>query len=163
MVSLPLMKQVVNAFGIPFVFYPADAAPATQLSRITDCWNAARARMRVEGLKELILVLNTNANSQHAALPGFAMLIQRASLREPSRGGGRAPARGTARGTAKGTMRAAVRVFMRSTLRAAVSVFAGGTMRATVKVFARTSVGANNCLSGRGVFTPGRFCLEAYR
>lgn len=86
-----LMKQVVNAFGIPFVFYPADAAPATQLSRITDCWNAARARMRVEGLKELILVLNTNANSQHAALPGFAMLIQRASLREPSRGGGGPP------------------------------------------------------------------------
>ena len=53
-----LMKQVVNALDIPFVFYPADAVPATQLSWITDCWNAARAKMRVEGLKELILVID---------------------------------------------------------------------------------------------------------
>ena len=53
-----LMKQVVNAVGIPFVFYPADAVPATQLSWISDCWNAARAKMRVEGLKELILVID---------------------------------------------------------------------------------------------------------
>ena len=53
-----LMKQVVNALDIPFVFYPADAVPATQLSWISDCWNAARAKMRVEGLKELILVID---------------------------------------------------------------------------------------------------------
>ena len=53
-----LMKQVVNAVGIPFVFYPADAVPATQLSWISDCWNAARAKMRVEGLEELILVID---------------------------------------------------------------------------------------------------------
>ena len=53
-----LMKQVVNALDIPFVFYPADAVPATQLGWISDCWNAARAKMRVEGLKELILVID---------------------------------------------------------------------------------------------------------
>lgn len=53
-----LMKQVVNALDIPFVFYPADAVPATQLSWISDCWNAARAKMRVESLKELILVID---------------------------------------------------------------------------------------------------------
>ena len=53
-----LMKQVVNALDIPFVFYPADAVPFTQLSWISDCWNAARAKMRVEGLKELILVID---------------------------------------------------------------------------------------------------------
>ena len=53
-----LMKQVVNALDIPFVFYPADAVPATQLSWISDCWNAARAKMRVEGMKELILVID---------------------------------------------------------------------------------------------------------
>lgn len=53
-----LMKQVVNALDIPSVFYPADAVPATQLSWISDCWNAARAKMRVEGLGELILVID---------------------------------------------------------------------------------------------------------
>jgi len=53
-----LMKQVVRSLDIPFVFYPADAVPATQLSWISDCWNAARAKMRVEGLKELILVID---------------------------------------------------------------------------------------------------------
>lgn len=53
-----LMKQVVRSLDIPFVFYPADAVPATQLSWISDCWNAARAKMRVEGLKKLILVID---------------------------------------------------------------------------------------------------------
>ena len=53
-----LMKQVVGDAGIPYVFYPADAVPATQLSWISDCWNAARAKMRVEGLKEIILVID---------------------------------------------------------------------------------------------------------
>ena len=53
-----LMKQVVKSLDIPFVFYPADAVPATQLGWISDCWNAARAKMRVEGLKELILVID---------------------------------------------------------------------------------------------------------
>ena len=53
-----LMKQVVNAAGIPFVFYPADAVPATQPGWISGCWNAARAKMRVDGLRELILVID---------------------------------------------------------------------------------------------------------
>ena len=53
-----LMKQVVNALGIPFVFYPADAVPATQLNWVSDCWEAARAKMRAQGLKELILVID---------------------------------------------------------------------------------------------------------
>ena len=53
-----LMKQVVKSLDIPFVFYPADAVPAAQLSWISDCWSAARAKMRVEDLKELILVID---------------------------------------------------------------------------------------------------------
>ncbi len=52
------MKQVVNALDIPFVFFTADAVPATQSGWISDCWNATRAKMRVEGLKELILVID---------------------------------------------------------------------------------------------------------
>ena len=53
-----LMKQVVGATNIPYVFYPADAVPATQQSWISNCWEAARAKMRTEGLKELILVID---------------------------------------------------------------------------------------------------------
>lgn len=53
-----LMKQVVGALDIPFAFYAADAVPATQLGWISDCWSAARAKMRVEGLKELILIID---------------------------------------------------------------------------------------------------------
>ena len=53
-----LIKQVVGALDIPFVFYPADAVPTSQISWISDCWNSARAKMRVEGLKELILVID---------------------------------------------------------------------------------------------------------
>lgn len=53
-----MMKQVVGATSIPYVFYPADAVPATQQSWISDCWDAARAKMRTDGLKELILVID---------------------------------------------------------------------------------------------------------
>ena len=53
-----MMKQVVAAVGISYVFFPADAVPATQLSWISDCWNATRAKMRIEGLKEVILVID---------------------------------------------------------------------------------------------------------
>ncbi len=53
-----LMKQVVNSVKIPFVFHIADAVPATQLNWISDCWNAARAKMRIENLSELILVID---------------------------------------------------------------------------------------------------------
>lgn len=53
-----LVKQVVNDLGIPFVFYTADAVPATQLSWISDCWSAARSKMRIEGLGTLVLVID---------------------------------------------------------------------------------------------------------
>ncbi|MGM9786743.1 MAG: ATP-binding protein [Candidatus Cryptobacteroides sp.] len=53
-----LVKQVVHALDIPCIFYTADAVPATQLNWIGDCWNAARAKMRIEGLRELILVID---------------------------------------------------------------------------------------------------------
>ena len=53
-----LTKQVLGTTSIPYVFYPADAVPATQQNWISDCWEAARAKMRTEGLKELILVID---------------------------------------------------------------------------------------------------------
>lgn len=53
-----LMKQVVQSQEIPYVFYTADAVPITNFSWISDCWNAARVKMRVENLTDLILVID---------------------------------------------------------------------------------------------------------
>ena len=53
-----LMKQVVQSQDIPYLLYTADAVPATNLSWISDCWNAARAKMKVEHLPELILIID---------------------------------------------------------------------------------------------------------
>ena len=53
-----LMKQVVQSQDIPYLLYTADAVPATNLSWISDCWNAARAKMKVEHLSELILIID---------------------------------------------------------------------------------------------------------
>ena len=53
-----LMKQVVQSQEIPYVFYTADAVPVTNFSWISDCWNAARVKMKVENLTDLILVID---------------------------------------------------------------------------------------------------------
>lgn len=53
-----LMKQVVKSMDIPYLFYAADAVPVTSFGWISDCWNAARAKMKVEKLSEAILVID---------------------------------------------------------------------------------------------------------
>jgi predicted AAA+ superfamily ATPase len=53
-----LIKQVVADLGMPYQLYTADSVPATQTTWISDCWNTARARMRIDGLSELILVID---------------------------------------------------------------------------------------------------------
>ena len=53
-----LMKQVVQSQEIPYVFYTADAVPVTNFSWISDCWNAARVKMKVENLTDMILVID---------------------------------------------------------------------------------------------------------
>ncbi|MBR6054064.1 MAG: ATP-binding protein [Bacteroidales bacterium] len=53
-----LMKQVVKSLDIPYLFYTADAVPATNFGWISDCWNAARAKMKVEKLPEVILIID---------------------------------------------------------------------------------------------------------
>jgi len=53
-----LMKQVVQSQDIHYVFYTADAVPVTNFSWISDCWNAARVKMKVENLTDMILVID---------------------------------------------------------------------------------------------------------
>ncbi|MBR6346682.1 MAG: ATP-binding protein [Bacteroidales bacterium] len=53
-----LMKQVVKNQDIPYLFYTADAVPVTNFEWISDCWNAARTKMKVENLPEIILIID---------------------------------------------------------------------------------------------------------
>ena len=53
-----LMKQVVQSQDIPFLFFTADAVPVTNYGWISDCWNAARAKMKVENIQDMILVID---------------------------------------------------------------------------------------------------------
>ena len=53
-----LMKQVVKNQDIPYLFYTADAVPVTNFEWIRDCWNAARTKMKVENLPEIILIID---------------------------------------------------------------------------------------------------------
>lgn len=53
-----LMKQVVKNQDIPYMFYTADAVPITNFGWISDCWNAARVKMKVENLPEIILIID---------------------------------------------------------------------------------------------------------
>ena len=53
-----VVKQVLKDLDIPFQIYSADNVPATQVSWISDCWNTARAQMRVEKYVEFVLVID---------------------------------------------------------------------------------------------------------
>jgi len=53
-----LMKQVVKNQDVPYLFYTVDAVPVTNFGWISDCWNAARAKMKVEKLPEIILIID---------------------------------------------------------------------------------------------------------
>lgn len=55
-----VVKQALKTIEgeIPFLSFTADNVPATQNSWISDCWATARAQMKVEGINELILVID---------------------------------------------------------------------------------------------------------
>jgi predicted AAA+ superfamily ATPase len=55
-----VIKQALQALDnkIPYLVFSADNIPATQNSWITDCWVAARTRMKFGGSKEFILVID---------------------------------------------------------------------------------------------------------
>jgi len=53
-----LVKQVLGELDIPFVRFAADNVPATNTGWISDCWSSARAKVKVEGLQDMILVID---------------------------------------------------------------------------------------------------------
>jgi predicted AAA+ superfamily ATPase len=55
-----VVKQALQALKneIPYLMYSADNIPATQNTWISDCWEAARIRMKIDGNKEFILVVD---------------------------------------------------------------------------------------------------------
>ena len=53
-----LVKQVLSEIDIPFVRFSADNVPATNTDWISQCWDVARANLKVKGLPEIILVID---------------------------------------------------------------------------------------------------------
>lgn len=53
-----MVKQVLADTDIPYIRFTADNVPATNTSWISQCWDSARAKMKVESLGELILVID---------------------------------------------------------------------------------------------------------
>ena len=55
-----VVKQALQALKdeIPYLMFSADNIPATQNSWINDCWTTARTQMKIEGYRELILVID---------------------------------------------------------------------------------------------------------
>lgn len=53
-----LVKQVLKATDIPYLHYTADNVPLKRSNWIGECWTAARAKLRTENLKEIILVID---------------------------------------------------------------------------------------------------------
>ncbi|MCI2082681.1 MAG: ATP-binding protein [Bacteroidales bacterium] len=54
-----VVRQVLKDLqSVPYLFFSADDVPATQKSWIYDCWDAARAQMRIEGSKEAVLIID---------------------------------------------------------------------------------------------------------
>lgn len=51
-----MVKQVLSQIGIPFIRFTADNVPATNTSWISECWDSARAQMKIEGSSDFILV-----------------------------------------------------------------------------------------------------------
>lgn len=53
-----MVKQVLEATHIPYVRFAADNVPATNTAWISNCWDSARVKMKIEHLPELILVID---------------------------------------------------------------------------------------------------------
>ena len=53
-----MVKQVLSQIDIPFIRFTADNVPATNTSWISECWDSARAQMKIEGNMDFILVID---------------------------------------------------------------------------------------------------------
>ena len=64
-----VVKQAIKAVEgkIPYLIFSADNIPATQNSWISDCWETARAQMKLEGNNELILVIDEIQKLKHSS------------------------------------------------------------------------------------------------
>lgn len=53
-----MVKQVLETTDVPFVRFTADNVPASNTAWVSQCWDTARAKMKLEHLSELILVID---------------------------------------------------------------------------------------------------------
>ena len=53
-----MVKQVIQDIDKPYARFTADNVPATNTGWISDCWESARAQMKIKGLAEMILVID---------------------------------------------------------------------------------------------------------
>ena len=52
------VKQALQTLGLPFLFFSADAVPAVRNSWLSECWESARAQMRITGAADFVLVID---------------------------------------------------------------------------------------------------------
>ena len=60
-----MIKQVLNSISTPFLHFTTDNVPTGSNIFISDCWQTARAKMLVEHLTELILVIDEVQRLHH--------------------------------------------------------------------------------------------------
>ena len=53
-----MAKQVLSQIDIPFLRFTADNVPATNVGWISECWDSARAQMKIDDSAEFILVID---------------------------------------------------------------------------------------------------------
>lgn len=53
-----LVKQVLADLDIPWFMFSADDVPASNRGWVSECWESARTRMRMENLNELVLAID---------------------------------------------------------------------------------------------------------
>lgn len=53
-----MVKQVLADTDVPYIRFTADNVPATNTGWISNCWSSARAKMKIEGLDKLVLVID---------------------------------------------------------------------------------------------------------
>lgn len=60
-----MVKQVLNSISVPFLHFTTDNVPTSSNLFISDCWQTARAKMLVEHLTELVLVIDEVQRLRH--------------------------------------------------------------------------------------------------
>lgn len=53
-----MVKQVLTDSHIPYMLFTADAVPASNTTWISECWATVRRKMKVDGAKEYLLVID---------------------------------------------------------------------------------------------------------